>query len=97
MAKSRKPTTTTTTTKAGPTVAELQAQLDAAKAELQAAKAAKRRQIRLQVSQKGAISIYGIRRMPITMYVDEWATILGMADDIAAFGEENAGKLSRKG
>ena len=90
----RKQTTTTTTT---PTLEDLQAQLEAAKAELAAAKAAKRREIRLQVSQKGAISIYGIRRMPITMYVDEWATILGMADEIATFGEQNADRLSRKG
>ena len=32
--------------------------------------------IRLQVSVKGALSLYGIRRFPVTFYADEWETIL---------------------
>ncbi len=80
-----------------PTVAELQAQLAAAQDQLKAAKAAAKKAVYLKVSAKKAISLYGLRRMPITMYVDEWATILGMAEQIAAFGEEHAAELSRKG
>lgn len=49
---------------------ELQAQLDALIAENQAlkAKAAARSKITLKVSEKGAVSIYGVGRFPVTLY-----------------------------
>jgi hypothetical protein len=49
---------------------ELQAQLDAMIAENQAlkAKAAARAKITLKVSEKGAVSIYGVGRFPVTLY-----------------------------
>ena len=53
--------------------------------------------LRLQVSQKGAVSLYGIRRFPITFYKEEWKTMLGMADDIKIFMEEHDGELASKG
>ena len=53
--------------------------------------------LRLQVSQKGAVSLYGIRRFPITFYKEEWKTMLGMADDIKTFMEEHDGELASKG
>ena len=67
------------------------------RAENEALKAERKRSIRLQVSAKGGVSLYGIRRFPVTFYVEEWEKILGMADEIRAFMSENAASLKRKG
>ena len=71
-------------------IAELEGQL----AEQQ--KAAKKGRY-LKVSAKGGVSLYGIRRFPITFYLEEWNTILGMSDDIRAFLREHEGELAKKG
>jgi hypothetical protein len=42
------------------------------------------------------VSLYGIRRFPVTFYADEWDLILGQADEIRAFVREHAGQLKRK-
>ena len=52
--------------------------------------------LRLQVSAKGGVSLYGVRRFPVTFYLEEWEKILGMAEQIQAFLRENEGKLKRK-
>jgi hypothetical protein len=76
--------------------ADLQAQIAELKAELENEKAKTRNAIRLQVSQKGACSLYGIRRFPITFYTDEWTTILDMEQEIRSFLVEHANELKQK-
>lgn len=49
-----------------------------------------------KVSQKGAISIYGLQRMPVTLYVEQWERLLAFSDDIKRFATDNSGQLSRK-
>lgn len=71
-------------------IAELEAQLEAERAKNQ-------RAIRLDVSAKGGVSLYGIRRFPVTFYQDEWATILDQGDNIRAFIKENSKQLKKKG
>ena len=39
--------------------------------------------IRLKVSEKGAVSVYGMGRLPVTLYKEQWLKLLNMADDIA--------------
>jgi len=75
---------------------DVQAELERLRAENEALKARSSRQLRLQVSQKGAVSLYGIRRFPITFYADEWERILGMADEVQAFIRANEASLKRK-
>jgi len=75
---------------------EMQAELERLRAENASLKAKKSRELRLQVSQKGAVSLYGVRRFPITFYADEWDTVLGMADEIRAFISQNGDELKRK-
>ncbi len=75
---------------------DLQAELERLRAENESLKAKDKKALRLQVSQKGAVSLYGIRRFPITFYGDEWATVLGMADEIRAFIAENESALKQK-
>ena len=52
--------------------------------------------IRLKVSEKGAVSVYGLGRFPVTLYVEQWETVLGMSDEIRAFLSTNASKLKRR-
>ncbi len=49
-----------------------------------------------RVSQKGALSVYGLQRMPVTLYVEQWERLFGFADEIKGFAETQNGSLSRK-
>ncbi len=75
---------------------DLRAEVDRLRAENEALKSKETRGLRLQVSQKKAVSLYGNRRFPVTFYADEWETILGMAEEIRAFIRENEEQLKRK-
>ena len=75
---------------------EMRAELERLRAENENLKATKTRELRLQVSQKGAVSLYGIRRFPITFYADEWDTVLGMTDEIRTFILQHEDELKRK-
>jgi hypothetical protein len=75
---------------------EMQAELERLRAENEGLKARKSQETRLQVSQKGAVSLYGIRRFPITFYADEWDIVLGMADEVRAFISQHETELKRK-
>ena len=50
----------------------------------------------LKVSEKGGVSVYGLGRFPITLYKEQWAKLLDMADEIRAFIKENDSKLKVK-
>ncbi len=75
---------------------DLQAEVARLRAENEALKTQKKEGLRLQVSQKGAVSLYGIRRFPVTFYADEWDQILAKGDEIREFIRENEGSLKRK-
>ena len=77
---------------------DLQAELERLRAENEALKekAETRRSVYLKVSDKGGVSLYGLGRFPITLYVEQWEVVLGMTDEIRAFLAANAGKLKRK-
>ncbi len=57
----------------------------------------KRGQLYCKVSEKGAISIYGLQRMPVTLYVEQWERLLAFADEIKQFMTDNNAALKRKG
>ncbi len=50
-----------------------------------------------KVSQKGGISVYGLQRMPVTLYVQQWERLLDFGDDIRKFLQEHEAELKRKG
>jgi hypothetical protein len=52
--------------------------------------------IRLKVSEKGAVSVYGMGRFPVTLYKEQWLKLLNMSDDIRAFIGANEGQLKAK-
>ena len=57
---------------------------------------AKRGSLYCKVSQKAAISVYGLQRMPVTLYVEQWERLLDFADEIRRFSKEHDGELKRK-
>ena len=50
----------------------------------------------MKVSEKGALTIYGMGRFPVTLYKEQWLKLLGMSDDIRAFIAANDGQLKTK-
>ncbi len=54
------------------------------------------RAVSLKVSEKGGVSVYGLGRFPVTLYKEQWAKLLDMADEIRTFIKENESKLKSK-
>jgi hypothetical protein len=50
----------------------------------------------LRVSEKGAVSLYGMGRFPVTLYKEQWERVLANASLIEVFIRENEGKLKTK-
>ena len=75
------------------------AELEAMQAELKALKAKTANMPRMKVSQKGAISIYGLQRMPVTLYAGQWERIAQLVESgvFADFIAQNEATLTRKG
>lgn len=56
----------------------------------------KGREISLKVSQKGALSVYGLGRFPVTLYKEQWAKLLDRKDEILKFLEDHQAELKTK-
>jgi len=63
---------------------------------LDEAEQAKRGSLYCKVSQKGALSVYGLQRMPVTLYLEQWERLLDFADEIRGFMKEHDQELKRK-
>lgn len=79
-----------------PTEEELKAELERLRAENATLKARSGRGISMKVSEKGAVSVYGLGRFPVTLYQEQWLKLLDLADDIRAFVKEHEGQLKKK-
>ena len=75
---------------------DLRTELERLKQENERLKGQKVRGISLKVSEKGALSVYGLGRFPVTLYKEQWKKLLDVSDDIRAFLAENDGKLKTK-
>lgn len=75
---------------------EMKAELERLRAENEALKSRTSKGVSLKVSEKGAVSVYGLGRFPVTLYKEQWAKLLDMADDIRRFIQENEAKLKAK-
>jgi hypothetical protein len=49
-----------------------------------------------KVSDKGAISVYGLGRFPVTLYVEQWQRLLDFGDAIRRFAKEHDSELKKK-
>ena len=77
---------------------DLKAELERLKKENEALKANKpqRGTLSMKVSEKGALSIYGMGRFPVTLYKEQWLKLLSISDEIKKFIEDNDDRLKTK-
>jgi hypothetical protein len=75
---------------------ELKAELDRLRGENAALKKVASSGLRMKVSEKGAVSIYGLGRFPVTLYKQQWLKLLDITADIRAFIAANEAQLKMK-
>jgi hypothetical protein len=75
---------------------ELKSEIDRLRAENESLKKPTRGQISMKVSEKGGLSVYGLGRFPVTLYREQWVKLLGLADEIRTFINENDATLKKK-
>ena len=75
---------------------DVKAELERLRKENVALKKGASSNIRMKVSEKGALSVYGMGRFPVTLYKEQWLRLLDMADDIRAFIAANDSALKEK-
>jgi hypothetical protein len=74
---------------------DLRAELERLKAENAALKAGGRSGF-MKVSEKGALSVYGLGRFPVTLYKEQWLKLLSLAEEIRDFIKEHAHELKTR-
>ena len=74
---------------------DLKAEIERLRAENESLKKPARGQISLKVSEKGGLSVYGLGRFPVTLYLEQWEKLLGLADDIRRFIRDNYAALKK--
>lgn len=53
-------------------------------------------QVTFKVAARGGVSVYGLQRMPITLYATQWIHLEGVMDQILGFIEEHKSELAWK-
>jgi hypothetical protein len=75
---------------------DMKAELERLRRENETLKKGASQGVRMKVSEKGALSVYGMGRFPVTLYKEQWLKLLNMSDDIRAFITENDARLKAK-
>jgi hypothetical protein len=77
---------------------DMKAELERLRAENEALKDKKnsRGTLSMKVSEKGALSVYGMGRFPVTLYKEQWLKLLGITEEIKKFIQENDSRLKTK-
>lgn len=77
---------------------DMKAELERLRAENEALKKKKPAPgtLSMKVSEKGALSIYGMGRFPVTLYKEQWLKLLSVADEIKKFIADNDSLLKTK-
>ncbi len=74
----------------------LQDELERLRKENEALKGSRGAGVSFRVSEKGAVSVYGLGRFPVTLYQEQWDRLLNAADALRAFIEANRALLKKK-
>ena len=75
---------------------DLKAELERLRSENAALKKGASGGIRMKASEKGAVSVYGMGRFPVTLYKEQWLRLLDMSDEIRSFIAANQARLKAK-
>jgi hypothetical protein len=75
---------------------EMRAELERLRSENAQLKNKDKAGLTLKVSEKGAVSLYGMGRFPVTLYKEQWLRVLASAPEIEAFIRENESRLKTK-
>jgi hypothetical protein len=75
---------------------DMKAELERLRKENETLKQGASSTIRMKVSEKGAVSIYGMGRFPVTLYKEQWLKLLDMSAEIRAFIAANEAQLKAK-
>jgi hypothetical protein len=79
-----------------PTEEDMKAEIERLRAENESLKKPARGVLSLKVSEKGALSVYGMGRFPVTLYREQWEKLLAMSDQIREFIQQNDQTLKKK-
>lgn len=77
-------------------IEQLQARLEALEAENTRLKDHSDGKLTLKVSAKGAVSVYGLQRFPVTLYPNQFEKLFEMAPQIREFIQDNSSKLVQR-
>ena len=75
---------------------EMRMELERLRSENAALKPVSAKGLSLKVSEKGALSVYGLGRFPVTLYKEQWVKLLAMAEEIKVFLKANDSQLKAK-
>jgi hypothetical protein len=75
---------------------DLNAEIARLRAENERLKDQRQSRVSLKVSEKGGLSVYGLGRFPVTLYKEQWAKLLDMADEIRDFLRAHDAELKAK-
>jgi len=76
---------------------DVQAELERLRQENAALKTSHRAgTLNFRVSEKGAVSVYGLGRFPVTLYQEQWDKLLAAAADLRAFIDAHRNQLKKK-
>lgn len=77
---------------------DMKAELERLRAENEALKNKKSGSgtLSMKVSEKGALSVYGMGRFPVTLYKEQWLKLLGITEELKTFIKDNDSRLKAK-
>ena len=76
---------------------DVQKELERLRAENEALKSTRRAgTLSFRVSGKGAVSVYGLGRFPVTLYQEQWDRLLAASDELRVFIDANRSQLKKK-
>ena len=77
-------------------LAALLARAEAAEAQVASLQIASNGKLTLKVSTKGAMSVYGLQRWPVTLYREQWERLIAAVPQLQAFLRGHDSELARK-
>lgn len=75
---------------------DLRTEIERLRAENEALKRSSSKGLSMRVSEKGAVSVYGLGRFPVTLYKEQWLRLLDTAVEIRTFIKQNEAQLKSK-